>query len=1396
MSSSTENEQEILIKSKNLFPVVGIGASAGGLDAFKKVLSAIPAKSGMAFVLVQHLTPTQESILPELLQRVTPIEVKQISDDLKVEPNTIYIIPSNKMLTANDGVLQLSPRSEASAKTKNMPIDLFFSSLAEVHQEHAIGVILSGLANDGTLGLKSIKDHGGITFAQDEDSAEFDGMPTSAIQAGVVDFVLPPEDIIARIIEIKRKITRSDDELLNLPKQEEDIYKQTLTILRMRKGTDFTFYKQATIRRRILRRIALTNKSTSAEYLKYLRENTAEQDILHQNLLIPVTEFFRDHKIFDSLCNSIFPEILKNKANDRPIRIWLAGCSTGQEVYSMAICLKEFLGSKTERVQIFATDISEPAIAKARSGIYTKQEVAGLSNYRLSENFIQNGDNYQVNKALRDMCVFALHNFLKDPPFGNLNFISCRNVLIYMEPYLQKKAFATFHYALIPKGFLLLGKSESINTVPDLFAPFNQQHKIFIRKDAQARYMHVATTKSEMYIDNKNSAPEPESAVIDYKKTTDEILLNKYTPSGVVVNDVLDIIQFRGNTSSFLAQMSGKPSHNLMKLAKPELAFELRNLLMKVKKVNKTVIKDNIRIKEDGQHRIVTIEALPLPNTIDPHYLVLFRETLNIEANPRQVAPSESSEPADDYKDARIKQLEMELAQIRDDMRTVTEEQEAANEELQSANEELLSGSEELQSLNEELETGKEELQSTNEELTVMNQEMLSLNEQLTDAIDYAESVVATIHEPLVVLDAAMKVRSANKAFYTLFGVSPEDTEGESIFQIGNQQWNDPVLQTMFKEILPKHKNLVNHEVTFFLPQLGMRTILLNAKGMRPTKSKEPLILVVLQDVTERLLLEQKENQILKRFKSMLIHAPVAVLILKAEELRVELANDCYLKSMCRGREIIGMSFFKALPKMDNLRTREILSDVLSKGTVEHDHEVGVVITENKINKSSYFDFVYQPMYEADKTISGIIIVANNITDQVVARKRMELQAVMTHNLFMTAPGFVCTLVGSGHVYDLVNERYQQLFGKRAITGKPILEALPELEGQGFVEILDSVYNTGETYLGIDIPIMLAHDVDLEPELRYFNFSYQPMYNEDNKIYAILVFGYEVTEEFNAKNDIIAMQQKHANDLEMNIAERTAELSIANTELIHANTKLLKANRELESFNYISSHDLQEPLRKIQMFTSRILESPESADMTATNKDYFLRIQSSAWRMQTLIQDLLSYAHVSIVERKFEKLDLAPIFNDVLNDLSEYILETRAVVNIGPLCHSNIDASQFRQVINNLIGNALKYVKPGETPEIDVACRIATGKEFNNPALDRNSKYCNIKISDNGIGIDAQYHDKIFEVFQRLHQTVNYAGTGIGLAIVKKLIENHNGVIEVTSKLGEGSTFDIYIPEY
>ncbi len=1230
------------IKSDNLFPVVGIGASAGGLDAFKKLLKAIPEDSGMAYVLVQHLDPSHDSLLPELLQRVTRIPVREISDDVIVKPNHIYVIPSNKMMVATDGVLLLAPRTGKNKNERNLPIDLFFTSLAEVHQSHAIGVVLSGTASDGTLGLKAIKDNGGITFAQDEKSAAYQGMPNNAIQAGVVDFILPPEEIPLKLIEVMQILNSNDLEGETLLQQDEVIFKQMLSLLRIRKGTDFTFYKQSTITRRILRRMALNKMAEPLQYLKYVRDHKAEQDALYQDLLIPVTSFFRDQNVFKNLCDVVIPQIIKNKDSGENLRIWVAGCSTGEEAYSIAICLKEYLeshsDSQVERVQIFATDLSEPAIAKARMGIYSKLDVEHVSPQRLQDFFTKNDGKYQVKKIVRDMCVFAVHNFLKDPPFGKMDLISCRNVLIYMETYLQKKALTTFHYSLNPSGFLLLGKSETISGVPDLFASVQKNEKLFTRKNVPGKFMLVASQRSEQLLNINENEPVIEPLRTDFQKTADDIILSSYTPAGVVVNEEMEIVYFRGKTGNYLEQSSGKPTHNLLLLAKHGLAFELRNILHKAKKEKSPVIKENIPLELNGILRNISLEVIRLPNTIEPHYLILFHEFQILSSKSQSTKPASKSKIND--KDVRITQLEHELEQMREDMRSITEDQEAANEELQSSNEELMSGSEELQTLNEELETSKEELQSTNEELTVVNHEMQSLYDQVATARNYAEAIVENIPEPLIVLDKNLRIKTANETFYHLFQVNEEETEEKLIFEIGNRQWDIPELRHFLEKILPEKSTVLGFEVNHDFLKIGRRTMLLNAREIMKESGGEKLILLVINDITEKRAIENKLEQSETRFRQIADLMPQKVWIADNQG-NFNYFNLCWF-------DYTGLTY-------------EDLKDYGWKKIVHPEDWAPTIDTWKKsIDTGENYEIEHR---------------------------------------FLTSAG----------VY------------KWHLT-----RALAQKDENGNVKM----------WIGTDTEIQ--------------------------------------------------HQQEYKEELERAVTERTSKLK-------EANMTLEEKNAELESFAYVSSHDLQEPLRKIQTLASFILEK-ENANLSTNGQDYFKRIQSAAGRMQNLIEDILAYSRTNATERKFEMTDLTKIVNEAKTEFKEIIEEKHATIDSGNLCPAYIIVFQFRSLMHNLMSNALKFSDPKRPLHITIKSVLEKGDSTTDARLSSDLKYCHISFADNGIGFEPEYSEKIFQVFQKLHDKEEYDGTGIGLAIVKKIVENHDGIIKVRSKPNKGTTFDIFLP--
>ncbi|MEH6764765.1 MAG: chemotaxis protein CheB [Aequorivita antarctica] len=1206
-------QKKSLTKSANKFPVVGIGASAGGLAAFKKLLEAIPEDSGMAYVLVQHLDPNHESLLPELLQKVTKIPVLEIADDIKVEPNHIYIIPSNKMLIANDGLLELSPRPAPQRNKRNLPIDLFFKSLAEVHQTYSLGVVLSGTGFDGTAGLKAIKDEGGITFAQDQQSAEWVDMPKNAVEAGVVDFILEPEQIPAKILELVSTIGKNGVGKEDISQQEEEVFRKILSLLRIRKNTDFTYYKQTTIHRRILRRMAINKNKKPSTYLTYLRENRNEQDVLYQDLLIPVTSFFRDLDIFDNLCDWVMPLLVQNKKENESIRLWAAGCSTGQEAYSLVICLKEYLNANPAlngnsitnagiKIQLFATDISEPAIAKARKGIYTKGELENVSPARLKEFFTKTKIGYQLNKEIREMCVFAVHNFLSDPPFGNMDIISCRNVLIYLQPYLQKKALTTFHYSLNERGYLLLGKSETNSSMPDHFSPVNKNDKLFMRKDTATSVMKPSSRPSKPLLPTENDIePENEKKRTDFQKIADEILLSRFTPASVVVNEAMDIVLFHGNTNSYLGQQGGKPSHNLIKMAKGILAFELRNIIHKVKKEGASVTKEHIHFVENDVKQIISLEAVPLPNVVEPHYLILFHRQLAAEED----LTLHKKTFKKDEKDLRILQLEKELEQSLEDMRGITEDQEAANEELQSANEELLSGSEELQSLNEELETSKEELQSTNEEITIINHELINLNELVTEERNYAEAIVKTIHEPLLVLDKNLKVITANNAFYKTFHVKEQETEGMLIYELGNKQWDIPELRRLLEIILPKKDNLDDFEVIHTFENIGERIMRLNAKTIEREDRSKNLILLAIEDITEQKQLQAKEQEHLAKFKNLVMQAPVAIMFLKGENHKVDLANDFYLQLVEKGKDFVGKPLFESLPELKDQGIKDLLDNVLQSGEPYYGNELELKMKRDQKSEQGFYNFVYQPTRDQDSAVTGIMVIATEVTEQVLARQKIEESAYRYNEMIHSSPSLIAILEGKDLIISTANDAILESWGKgKGIIGKSIFEAIPETVEQGFDKLLLEVYKTGTPIHVDEAPITLLRNGKLE--LMHYTFVYQAQRDMESNIEGVAILANEVTPQVMAKMELAESELKF---------HRMAELVPAKISNADSDGKVTYFNKqwldfsgytfeELKKFGY---HKMMHP-EEVEKFQAGLQQAAETGtdfemEMRFKNKD-------------------------------------------------------------------------------------------------------------------------------------------------------------------------------------------------
>ncbi len=964
--------------SESLFPIVGVGASAGGLEAFTDLLQSLPPDPGVALVFVQHLDPTHESLLAPLLAKAARLPVLLVVDGMTVESNHVYVIPPDKNMAILNGKLNLIPRADIVGR--HLPIDYFFRSLADDQKNRAVGVILSGTGADGTLGLRAIKAEGGLTFVQSRESAQYDGMPSSAIAAEVADSVLPPKGIAGELAQLGRHpyLRRTPKiEPDEFPAEADSALNKILIALRMETGVNFTQYKPTTIRRRLARRMALHRIDALSVYARFLKENSTELAQLYEDLLINVTGFFRDPETFDTLQREVLPTLLRDRARETPLRIWVPGCSTGEEAYSIAMVLLEVLGDRAAdlSIQIFATDVSDSAIAQARAGVYPESIVADISPERLRRFFVQVERGYHVSKAVRALCVFSRQDLTRDPPFSKLDLISCRNVLIYMGPALQKIILPTFHFALNPGGILVLGTSETIGEFSDLFRLMDKKGKIYAKKSTAPRLAHDLAMDRD---GDKPKAARPSAPILksefDVQKAADQIALAKYAPAGVLVNENLEVMQFRGHTGLYLEPAPGAASLNLFKLARPGLAVALRAALDQARKASRSVRKTGVQFKANGGFKTVNLEVIPIKPLLaskGSYFLVLFEAipataSKSVKGKTGKIRRPVATSPAEER---RSIQLEQELATTQAYLESLIEQHEHTNEELHAAMEEIQSSNEELQSTNEELETAKEELQATNEELTTVNEELQNRNielgsvnndlvnlltsvhipvlilgsdlrirrftlpaeaalglipadvgrplgdlklrlvvpdlealilqvretlevrevevkdreghwyslrlrpyqtvdhridgvvlvlididqskrrtEEIQEARDYAQAIIETVREPLLVLNGDLRIQVANRAFYQMFQVTPEETENRLLYDLGDHQWDLPRLRELLEKILPTNSQFEDFQVEEEFPRVGHKRLALNARRIERRNGSTPLILLAMEE--------------------------------------------------------------------------------------------------------------------------------------------------------------------------------------------------------------------------------------------------------------------------------------------------------------------------------------------------------------------------------------------------------------------------------------------------------------------------------------------------------------------------------------------------------------------
>jgi two-component system CheB/CheR fusion protein len=820
--------------------------------------------------VVQHLDRTHDSLLSDILQRRTSMPVVAAADGMAAKPDHVYVIPPNVTLTVARGLMVLAPR--APGREIHKPVDALFHSLAEECGDAAVGVVLSGADSDGSDGIQAIKQAGGITFAQAPETARVPSMPRSAIETGCVDFVMPPNEIARELVRLAahpylQPAPASDDD--EPESDEAESLRRIFRRVRAAHGVDFSRYKSSTLRRRLARRMAVQKIDSLRDYTDFLEHDAAETAALYQDFLIRVTSFFRDPESFRVLAEQVFPPLIAGRSPKEPIRIWVPGCATGEEVYSIAITLMESMGESTPAagIQIFGTDVSEAAIEKCRAGVYPGSIEVDVSPERLRRFFVKQNSHYVIARAIRDLCVFARHDITRDPPYSRLDLISCRNLLIYLGAASQNRVMQVFRYALRAHGYLLLGPSESVGHGEEFFELVDKQHRLY-RPRAVALGANLpfppAREGGESGASSQQVARRGDSDFIEgdaVQRQADRILLARYAPAGMLVDDSLNILQFRGHTAPYLAPASGPPSLNLMRIARPELLLAIPQLMQEARQTGKAARRAGIAMEGLGD---IDVEVLPLTRTGGVGcFLILIegQESPHALLRERRMPSPALSESE---KDQRLAQVERENFELREFLQATMEQHEAAKEELKSAHEEVLSANEEFQSTNEELETSKEELQSANEELTTTNDELRERNRLLSvlntelekargaseRARAYADGIVETVREPLVVLDGDLKVVRVNRAFCMEFAVAAERVEGHSLDVVSRALWDESLNQKL-TAILAQGPVLSDFEIVYNDPREGTHLLSLNGRKIAGDAERSELILLSIEDITE-----------------------------------------------------------------------------------------------------------------------------------------------------------------------------------------------------------------------------------------------------------------------------------------------------------------------------------------------------------------------------------------------------------------------------------------------------------------------------------------------------------------------------------------------------------------
>ncbi len=1327
------------------FPIVAIGASAGGLEAYTEFFRALPADTGMAFVLVQHLDPRHHSMLTEIIAKATRMPVEEVKSGVGIKAGRVYVIPPNALMVLAGGIFKLTPRSKDPGQ--HLSVNIFMRSLAEDRGNRLIGIIFSGTGADGTLGLEEIKAAGGITFAQDPASAKYDGMPRSAIGSGCVDFVLSPKAIAQELDRIHRHpyaTLEPEPPPIESSQPQKGDFSVILEQLRSGSGVDFSQYKPNTIHRRALRRMVILKLDSLSEYAAYLTEHPDERQQLYEDVLIPVTSFFRDFEAFEALKTRVYPAIVKDKANKESIRMWAPGCSTGEETYSLAMTLLEFLGDKAAsyHVQIFGTDLNEKGIEKARAGVYRATIAEEISPERLSRFFVKVDEGYRVNKAVRDMCIFARQNLASDAPFSQMNLVACRNLLIYIQPVLQKKVIPILHYALKPSGFLVLGGSESVTAFPELFTTVDKKHKIYAKRPTAYRLpydfgqLYRPEATGRMATAPSTASPGRE---IDVQAEADRLVLKSHAPVGVVINSAMEVVQFRGRTTPYLEPAPGKPSLNVLKLARNGLAIELRTLIGAAMKKNASVKKERVSFEGNGHKRILNISVSPLGEKSSGDkrfFLILFADvTPQWTPSRRDASPGQAKTAAKDKQEAR--RLKQELSGARDALRSAIEAEDAMKEEFQSANEEILSANEELQSTNEELETSKEELQSANEELNTLNDELRNRNIDLGHLNNDLANLLDAIRIPILFVGADLCLRRITSTAAEIFRVRPSDI-GRPIADV-KHSLNVPDLAKLIQQTVSS-LTTIEREVQ----DAEGRWRSLEIRPYRTADNRIEGAILALPDIDRLKHNEQYLKQIIDNVTNPLLVLDV--------DLKVLLVNGTFCTTFHVSQaETEGRPFYRLGNGQWNIpRLRELLDEVLPENKQVRDF----VVTHE------FQEIGWKTMLVSGRRIEDvpgggpamILLAIEDITQRSQAAEslralsgRIEQQSRIFDTMLSSISDFV-------YIFDRD--------GRFLYANRPLLDLwglkLEEAVGKNFFDLRYPDETAAKLQRQIQQVFATGHRVaDETPYVSpmgkpgYYEYILSPVIGADGAVELVAGSTRDLTEH------------------------KAAEAALIKSE------KLATAGRLAATL----AHEINNPLQAVTNLIALLSQSPR---LNIHDKSYAAMASEELGRVTHLTRQSLSFYRDSTSPAV---VNVAQTVDEVLNLYSKQIEQKGGKIVRQYLSNAPINsyAGEIRQIFTTLLVNALEASKNGCV----ITIRVRKSIQGNNPAVHG----IRIVVADRGVGIPANNRVHVFEPF---FTTKGEQGTGLGLWVTQGIVSRLGGSIRMRSRVDSGKSgtcFSIFLPD-